>query len=362
MNYRFMTSALLLLFAGSALAMQLDTPRGRAVLMNNDQGEWKLLLARNVGGPKKGQWSDFSKEKGRQKANIIAAEAVKEQTKGVYQPDIEAEAYAVSPDGDYFYFVPVKFIPGKTLYEKASANNPIKDDFMWVLADDILQKKAIMHPNHGQIRISDGVYKFLRQNLKDAITLIETLEASAAATAHQTYQGSTWGPASSVPAASLKPGQSGVWGPNKQNHIYFYDSDKPYYAFTNFYPAPVKIDGKIWPTTEHYYQAQKFPKNPRLQEKIRGLTKAREAFKEGRAEQNKADIDPNWEANKFKVMQKALEAKFSQHPDLKKLLKSTGTETLVEDAGANDAVWGAGADYNGINALGSLLQVVRASL
>ena len=40
--------------------------------------------------------------------------------------------------------------------------------------------------------------------------------------------------------------------------INFYNSNAPYYEFTNFYQNPVQIDGKKWPTTEHYYQAMKF--------------------------------------------------------------------------------------------------------
>ena len=45
--------------------------------------------------------------------------------------------------------------------------------------------------------------------------------------------------------------------------ILFYDKGQPYYEFTNFQEGyPLNIDGKIWPTSEHYFQAQKFVGNP----------------------------------------------------------------------------------------------------
>jgi predicted NAD-dependent protein-ADP-ribosyltransferase YbiA (DUF1768 family) len=40
--------------------------------------------------------------------------------------------------------------------------------------------------------------------------------------------------------------------------IRFFSKSDRYRDFSNFANYPVKIDGVIWPTTEHYYQAQKF--------------------------------------------------------------------------------------------------------
>ncbi len=144
--------------------------------------------------------------------------------------------------------------------------------------------------------------------------------------------------------------------------IYFYKKSDPYYEFTNFYPRSVTIDKKIWPTTEHYFQAKKFPGSPKLQEKIRKLPTARDAFNEGRNSKNQKFKDPKWGTNKFAVMTKAVRAKFAQHQDLKKLLLETDGKILVEDAGANDAIWGAGADYNGGNHLGRILMHIRDEL
>ena len=40
--------------------------------------------------------------------------------------------------------------------------------------------------------------------------------------------------------------------------ILFYRPKKPHGEFSNFSPHPIEIDGKVWPTSEHYFQAQKF--------------------------------------------------------------------------------------------------------
>lgn len=40
--------------------------------------------------------------------------------------------------------------------------------------------------------------------------------------------------------------------------INFYEINKPYGCFSNFVKYPILLKGKIWPITEHYFQAQKF--------------------------------------------------------------------------------------------------------
>lgn len=45
--------------------------------------------------------------------------------------------------------------------------------------------------------------------------------------------------------------------------IEFYGTKSQYGAFSNFARYPVNIDGVIWPTSEHYYQAQKYAGQPR---------------------------------------------------------------------------------------------------
>ena len=54
--------------------------------------------------------------------------------------------------------------------------------------------------------------------------------------------------------------------------ILFYSVNEAYGEFSNFALFPIKLKGKIWQTTEHYFQAQKFDKKE-YQEQIRKAPK-----------------------------------------------------------------------------------------
>lgn len=154
-----------------------------------------------------------------------------------------------------------------------------------------------------------------------------------------------------------------AWG-----DILFYEKGQPFYEFTNFYLAPIQLDGKEWPTTEHYFQAQKFPNNPGIREYIRTqCTAGRDAFNAARAARNKHALLPTdqWNAIKWEAIYQAVKAKFSQHANLKKLLLDTGDRVLVENA-APDTYWGIGINSRtgqaGYNNLGIILMKVRDEL
>ncbi len=138
--------------------------------------------------------------------------------------------------------------------------------------------------------------------------------------------------------------------------INFYNRYDDYYEFTNFYPHPVFIDGYIWPTTEHYFQAQKFVGTPYC-DHIRKLPFPREAFSVSRDPFASRWIRGDWISVKDNVMLKALRVKFEDLV-LKKLLLSTGNKRLVEHT-TNDSYWGDGGDGRGLNRLGELLMKVR---
>ena len=70
--------------------------------------------------------------------------------------------------------------------------------------------------------------------------------------------------------------------------ILFYDDYKPYYEFTNFAKIGFDLDGHYWPTSEHYFQAQKFKDHSSIQYKIRNLPGARDAFEYAREPNNKS--------------------------------------------------------------------------
>ena len=141
--------------------------------------------------------------------------------------------------------------------------------------------------------------------------------------------------------------------------IEFYSKIPAYREFSNFFPSAFDLDGKRWPTVEHYFQAQKFTANPEYQEEIR-VAKTPEKAKSLGATREKP-IRADWDTLREDVMKKALRAKFTQNADLKAKLLSTGTRTLVE-ANPTDAYWGYGRTKKGKNRMGVLLQQLRDEL
>lgn len=140
--------------------------------------------------------------------------------------------------------------------------------------------------------------------------------------------------------------------------IKFYSTADEYGEFSNFSAYPIQIGGRMWPTSEHYFQAMKFNDKSK-QEKIRKAHSPMVAAKIGRDRKNKLRKD--WESTKVNVMRDAVMAKFSQHVELRELLLDTGDAKLIEHT-ANDSYWGDGGDGKGKNMLGRILMEVRAAL
>lgn len=140
--------------------------------------------------------------------------------------------------------------------------------------------------------------------------------------------------------------------------IWFYGRTNKWGEFSNFAHFPFMLDGKLWPTSEHYFQAQKFA-GTEHEEAIRLTPKPNEAARMGR--ERTRPIRPDWEQVKDDVMRKAVHAKFTTHESLRALLLSTGDEQLVENA-PGDYYWGCGKDGTGRNMLGVILMELRAEL
>lgn len=135
------------------------------------------------------------------------------------------------------------------------------------------------------------------------------------------------------------------------------------YAFlSNFSSHPVLIANKIWPTTEHYYQAMK-THDPHQVELIRCASTPGEAKSLGR----KCTIRDDWEHVKLVVMYEALNAKFQPGSQLGKMLLDTGDDMLIEGNYWHDQYWGncmckTHKDIPGQNQLGKQLMVIRKVL
>lgn len=140
--------------------------------------------------------------------------------------------------------------------------------------------------------------------------------------------------------------------------IRFYSVADEFGAFSNFAPCPIRLDGKTWPTSEHYFQAQKFLEEEHV-EAVRSAKSPMIAARLGRS--RKRPLRQDWESIKLDVMRKAVRAKFTQHAALRDLLLSTGEARIVEHT-ANDSYWGDGGDGRGQNMLGRILMEVRTQL
>jgi ribA/ribD-fused uncharacterized protein len=140
--------------------------------------------------------------------------------------------------------------------------------------------------------------------------------------------------------------------------ILFYRIAEPYGGFSNFSPHPFELKGRIWPTSEHYFQAQKFT-GTEHEEAVRLAKSPMVAARMGRSRER--PLRPDWETVKEDIMREALRAKFTQHPELRSLLLSTGDTQLVEHT-TNDHYWADGGDGTGKNRLGQLLMELRAEL
>jgi ribA/ribD-fused uncharacterized protein len=140
--------------------------------------------------------------------------------------------------------------------------------------------------------------------------------------------------------------------------IRFYSVQGAYGEFSNFAAFPFTLKGKRWPTSEHYFQAQKFV-DAAQQEELRRANSPMIAARLGR--DRKRPLRRDWESVKVGVMRQAVEAKFRQHPQLQSLLLGTEDALLVEHT-ENDSYWGDGGDGSGKNMLGHILMDVREVL
>jgi N-glycosidase YbiA len=141
--------------------------------------------------------------------------------------------------------------------------------------------------------------------------------------------------------------------------IYFYSTrEEPYGCFSNFSAHGFELDGLYWPTSEHYFQAQKFVGTPHAEE-IRQARTPKQAAEMGR--ERHRPLRPDWEAVKDDVMRRAVRRKFETHAGIRAVLLGTGDEELVE-ATSGDYYWGCGTNGTGKNRLGQILMELRALL
>lgn len=144
------------------------------------------------------------------------------------------------------------------------------------------------------------------------------------------------------------------------------------FIFSQWYPSPFTVDGVLYQTAEHWMMAGKarlFNDHATAGQIINAATPV-EAKALGRQVK---DFDPaTWEAACFGIVVEGNKHKFSQDPDFKDYLLSTGDKVIVE-ASPVDPVWGIGLpqdsakarnphQWRGQNLLGFALMEVRDML
>ncbi|MGL5060292.1 MAG: NADAR family protein [Microcoleus sp.] len=137
--------------------------------------------------------------------------------------------------------------------------------------------------------------------------------------------------------------------------VYFYNTLGEYGGFSNFSRHGFQLDGEYWPTSEHYFQAQKFPETPHY-DRIRQAKTPKDAANMGR--DRSRPLRKDWEQVKDDIMRKAVLRKFETHAEIREILLATGNEEIVENA-PGDYYWGCGKDGSGKNMLGQILMEVR---
>lgn len=123
----------------------------------------------------------------------------------------------------------------------------------------------------------------------------------------------------------------------------------------------VLFNGALYPSAFHLFEALKFLKNGRedVAERIRTCENPAEVHP--LSESLKEFARQGFERELVGYMEEALYAKFTQHPELRELLLSTGVADLIY-AEASDPVWGEGPLGQGMNHLGRALMALRERL
>lgn len=126
----------------------------------------------------------------------------------------------------------------------------------------------------------------------------------------------------------------------------FYEKGQPGYILTNLEASSFVSGGIHYPSSEHFFQANKWPKNHAcfkavLQAKAGGrdpFLKAKECEKTAGGKVDQKD----WFSRRDNLMCQGLWEKFSQDSTAKAQLCSHPDTVLIENAGENDAYWGNG--------------------
>jgi ribA/ribD-fused uncharacterized protein len=158
----------------------------------------------------------------------------------------------------------------------------------------------------------------------------------------------------------------------EQEVVLFHGDDESqgqYKNFSNGSQHPIDMDGEKFPTVEHYFQAMKAKefKDDEIYNKILKAKTPKAAKALGKKVKN--FVIEVWESKRDELMEKAIRAKFVQHPEIRKELMAT-EEKIIGKADPRDTYWGIGTSmelekakfpskWRGQNKLGRMLMALR---
>ncbi len=144
------------------------------------------------------------------------------------------------------------------------------------------------------------------------------------------------------------------WDPGSTEPINFIETRL--HDLAPFSAHEVEIDGVVYKTAEHAYQALRVA--PEARPAVTAARSPMDAWREGqKCKAAGAVID----YNKYELMERIFRAKLTQHDDVKQVLFATGNRELLK-VYDTDYDWGTGADMTGENNMGKLWMKLRTEL
>ena len=119
-----------------------------------------------------------------------------------------------------------------------------------------------------------------------------------------------------------------------------------------------ELDGEIWPSVAHYFEAMKFT-DADLRRTI-CIADTPDAARRV-ARRNRRRIRDNWNTLRETYMTRGVYRKCRTSEDAAAALLATGERRIVETS-QSDYYWGCGRDTRGLNTYGKVLMQVRARL
>ena len=160
--------------------------------------------------------------------------------------------------------------------------------------------------------------------------------------------------------------------PESTKYVFFCKLNQKNAYLSNWFKAPIYMDGVDYPTVEHYmmYKKAMMMNDEETAKKILEAEKPSEVKALGKKVQN---FDQElWDKQKFEIVYEANLAKYKQNPELQEKLLATG-DKIIAEAADYDPIWGIGlscdnpdlldeSKWTGQNLLGQVLMQVRTAL